>query len=294
MEGGRRSAPPSRRIRPSKAARRIPWDFGDPDRNRLLLRSSAEFMEEETLREAEETRRGSRGKPSPPYGHDVFLSFRGEDTRSGFAGHLHAALDRLGIAAFMDEEELRKGEEIAPAILGAIGESRISIVVFSEKYASSGWCLDELGTNKVEAIMLKLAARENVHFCALAFRKMKRLRIFSARNVYNSGYPIYFPAQLRWLEWPDYSPPSEPFKTGLDRRLVGLDLSKSSIRILGKEFEMNHHGLDELTSLAVISYFRINAPVVTICCLLRDCLERLGLTFFIQEARSQSGSSIKA
>ncbi|KAI6679646.1 hypothetical protein NL676_033527 [Syzygium grande] len=142
MEGGRRSSPPPRCAR--FAVRRIPWDIGDPDRNRLLLRSSAEFMKEETLREAEETRRGSRGKPSPPYRYDVFLSFRGEDTRNGFTGHLHAALDRRGIDAFMDEEELRKGEEIAPAILGAIGESRISIVVFSEKYASSGWCLDEL------------------------------------------------------------------------------------------------------------------------------------------------------
>ncbi|XP_056166695.1 LOW QUALITY PROTEIN: uncharacterized protein LOC115684564 [Syzygium oleosum] len=94
------------------------------------------------------------------------------------------------------------------------------------------------GTNKVEAIMLKLAAPEEVHFSARAFRNMKRLRIFSARNVYHSGVPINFPAQLRWLEWPDYSPPSEPFNTGLDRRLVGLDLSKSSIRILGKEFEL--------------------------------------------------------
>ncbi|KAF8036248.1 hypothetical protein BT93_C2073 [Corymbia citriodora subsp. variegata] len=76
--------------------------------------------------------------------YNVFLSFRGEDMRSGFTGHLHAALDQRGITAFMDEEELREGEEIAPAILRAIGESRISIVVFSENYASSGWCLDEL------------------------------------------------------------------------------------------------------------------------------------------------------
>lgn len=94
------------------------------------------------------------------------------------------------------------------------------------------------GTNKVEAIMLKLAAREEVKFSALAFRNMRRLRIFSVRNVYNSGHPVYFPAQLRWLEWPNYSPPSGPFNRGLYRRLVGLDLSKSSICILGKEFEV--------------------------------------------------------
>ena len=44
----------------------------------------------------------------------------------------------------MDDEEHWKGEQIAPAILRAIRESRIAIVVFLEDYASSGWCLDEL------------------------------------------------------------------------------------------------------------------------------------------------------
>ncbi|KAL3747215.1 hypothetical protein ACJRO7_016055 [Eucalyptus globulus] len=87
---------------------------------------------------------GANRESGRPYRYDVFLSFRGEDTRNGFTGHLHAALDQRGIDAFLDEEELRQGEEIAPAILGAIRESRISIVVFSENYASSSWCLDEL------------------------------------------------------------------------------------------------------------------------------------------------------
>ncbi|KAK3438905.1 hypothetical protein EUGRSUZ_C03467 [Eucalyptus grandis] len=93
------------------------------------------------------------------------------------------------------------------------------------------------GTNKVEAIMLKLPAPDTVHFSAQAFTNMKRLRIFLARNVKHSGDPIYFPAELRWLEWPEYSQPLVPFNTG-DRKLVGLDLSKSSIRILGKEFKL--------------------------------------------------------
>ncbi|XP_040996231.1 disease resistance protein Roq1-like [Juglans microcarpa x Juglans regia] len=44
----------------------------------------------------------------------------------------------------MDNEELRRGEEISPALLKAIEESKISIIVFSENYASSTWCLDEL------------------------------------------------------------------------------------------------------------------------------------------------------
>jgi hypothetical protein len=74
----------------------------------------------------------------------VFLSFRGEDTRHSFTAHLHQALVRNGITTFIDNEELRIGEEISPALLSAIEGSRISIVVFSETYASSRWCLDEL------------------------------------------------------------------------------------------------------------------------------------------------------
>lgn len=75
--------------------------------------------------------------------YDVFLSFRGEDTRNNFTGHLHRNLIQRGIKTFIDYE-LRRGEEVSPALLKAIEESRISIIVFSENYATSTWCLDEL------------------------------------------------------------------------------------------------------------------------------------------------------
>jgi deoxyribodipyrimidine photolyase len=75
--------------------------------------------------------------------YDVFLSFRGEDTRKTFTAHLYTALRRNGINTFMDDK-LRSGEEISPALLEAIQESEISIIVLSRKYASSRWCLDEL------------------------------------------------------------------------------------------------------------------------------------------------------
>ncbi|RXI06338.1 hypothetical protein DVH24_018380 [Malus domestica] len=81
---------------------------------------------------------------SPPsWKYDVFLSFRGEDTRTGFTDHLYNALVNKGIKTFIDRE-LRRGEKIAPALLEAIEESRISLVIFSQTYASSSWCLDEL------------------------------------------------------------------------------------------------------------------------------------------------------
>ncbi|KAG4952632.1 hypothetical protein JHK85_046499 [Glycine max] len=78
------------------------------------------------------------------YKYDVFLSFRGADTRFRFTGNLYSALSQRGIFTFIDDEALRKGEEIAPSLRRAIKESRISIIVFSKNYASSTFCLDEL------------------------------------------------------------------------------------------------------------------------------------------------------
>ncbi|KAH9783039.1 Disease resistance-like protein DSC1 [Citrus sinensis] len=75
--------------------------------------------------------------------YDVFLSFRGEDTRDNFTSHLHAALCRKKIKTFIDEE-LNRGDEISPAILKAIEGSKITVIIFSKNYASSKWCLDEL------------------------------------------------------------------------------------------------------------------------------------------------------
>ncbi|CAN6722624.1 unnamed protein product [Malus baccata var. baccata] len=78
------------------------------------------------------------------WSYDVFLSFRGEDTRNGFTSHLHAALQGRGFDAFIDEDNLKRGGEIKPELLRAIEESRISVIVFSKSYAESRWCLDEL------------------------------------------------------------------------------------------------------------------------------------------------------
>ena len=73
---------------------------------------------------------------------DVFLSFRGEDTRRGFISHLYEALRQRGIHTFIDDKLLR-GEEISVELLKTIVISIMSIIVFSENYASSTWCLDE-------------------------------------------------------------------------------------------------------------------------------------------------------
>ncbi|KAK9987627.1 hypothetical protein SO802_027866 [Lithocarpus litseifolius] len=76
--------------------------------------------------------------------YDVFLSFRGNDTRRSFTDHLYAALKRKGIFTFRDNEELERGKYISMELLKAIEESRFAIVIFSKNYAFSTWCLDEL------------------------------------------------------------------------------------------------------------------------------------------------------
>ena len=58
--------------------------------------------------------------------YDVFLSFRGEDTRNNFIGHLHSNLVRKGIKTFIDDEGLGRGDELSHALQKVIQESRIS------------------------------------------------------------------------------------------------------------------------------------------------------------------------
>ncbi|XP_015966077.1 uncharacterized protein LOC107489826 isoform X2 [Arachis duranensis] len=76
--------------------------------------------------------------------YDVFLNFRGPDTRYGFTGYLYKALCDKGIHAFMDFDDIHRGNEISASLMKAIEASRIAILVFSKNYAESSYCLNEL------------------------------------------------------------------------------------------------------------------------------------------------------
>ncbi|KAL5554635.1 hypothetical protein UlMin_042036 [Ulmus minor] len=76
--------------------------------------------------------------------YDVFISFRGEDTRHGFTSHLSDALRKNKVRTYVDQVSLNRGEEISCVLLRAIEESKMFVIVFSENYANSSWCLDEL------------------------------------------------------------------------------------------------------------------------------------------------------
>ncbi|KAI3719396.1 hypothetical protein L6452_20293 [Arctium lappa] len=76
--------------------------------------------------------------------YDVYVSFRGGDTRKTFVDHLYHALQRQSIFTFKDDEKIEAGGSIKDELFNVIEESKFFIIVFSKNYASSSWCLNEL------------------------------------------------------------------------------------------------------------------------------------------------------
>jgi len=70
--------------------------------------------------------------------YSVFVSFSGKDTRS-FTGFLYNAFRRSGYHTVIND-----GDQTSESTVEDIEESRLSIIVFSENYARSTSCLDEL------------------------------------------------------------------------------------------------------------------------------------------------------
>ncbi|OWM90819.1 hypothetical protein CDL15_Pgr011579 [Punica granatum] len=85
----------------------------------------------------------TNGGQNPQSDYQVFLSFRGKDTRQGFTDCLYHFLIDAGIRVFRDNEELRPGHKIKE-ILTAINKSLVCVPILSPNYANSKWCLLEL------------------------------------------------------------------------------------------------------------------------------------------------------
>ncbi|CAH2046376.1 unnamed protein product [Thlaspi arvense] len=75
-------------------------------------------------------------------GPQVFINFRGLDIRRGILSFLVPALSKENVNVFIDDREVR-GEHLTN-LFQRIEESKIALAIFSEKYSTSEWCLDEL------------------------------------------------------------------------------------------------------------------------------------------------------
>ncbi|KAM5573635.1 hypothetical protein ABKV19_013265 [Rosa sericea] len=94
---------------------------------------------------ASSSKTASASSSAHQWKYDVFLSFRGADTRRSIASEIYDGLqNKRGIKTFLDDQDLEVGDVISPSLLTAIEESRFAIVVLSPNYAFSTWCLEEL------------------------------------------------------------------------------------------------------------------------------------------------------
>jgi hypothetical protein len=75
---------------------------------------------------------------------DVFLNHRGPDVKGGFASHLYQALEEASCCPFLDKESLEKGQHGQEKIYEALGCASVHVAIFSENYAESEYCLEEL------------------------------------------------------------------------------------------------------------------------------------------------------
>eukprot|EP00253_Pinus_taeda_P029472 PITA_29472 len=80
---------------------------------------------------------------APNYFH-IFINHRGCDVKKTFAAHLYRRLTSHGLRVFLDRPELKTGKRILSQIKQAIKVASVQIAIFSENYANSKWCLDEL------------------------------------------------------------------------------------------------------------------------------------------------------
>lgn len=62
----------------------------------------------------------------------------------GYMPTMKETTSQNGFEAFMDDRELQRGDPISEVIMEAIKLSKLSIIVFSENFANSTWCLNDL------------------------------------------------------------------------------------------------------------------------------------------------------
>lgn len=84
----------------------------------------------------------SSGMKHLPY--DVFISHCGVDVKYRLTNTIYKKLDGTGRRVFLDKSEPELGDFFPEALEQAMASASLHIAIFSENYAQSPWCLDEL------------------------------------------------------------------------------------------------------------------------------------------------------
>ncbi|CAM8980208.1 unnamed protein product [Rhodiola kirilowii] len=128
----------------------------------------------------ESTSAGSYSDCNKKFEYQVFLNFRGTDTRT-FMGHLFNALKQTGFRVFLDNDGLEHGKDIQQKLYEAIHRSEMSVVILSGGYADSRWCLDEL------VKIMELQAL-NVHHVLPVFFDVEPTVVRNQTGVYKNAF----------------------------------------------------------------------------------------------------------
>ncbi|KOM58396.1 hypothetical protein LR48_Vigan11g143000 [Vigna angularis] len=76
-----------------------------------------------------------------PQKYDVLINFTGEDIHRKFVSHLNSVLSTVGLTTFLHHHNAVKSTHIQEPILS---HCRVAIVVFTQTYSQSAWCLNQL------------------------------------------------------------------------------------------------------------------------------------------------------
>ncbi|CAN1751479.1 Disease resistance protein L6 [Linum perenne] len=153
--------------------------------SRVSNGASPSSSQSESPAENQPSAASSSSNSALPVEFEVFLSFRGPDVRTNFADVLYKFLDRFKIRTFLDNEELRKGEIIAPSLEKAIKESKVYIPILSQDYASSKWCLQEL------ALMVKCCKQGDDRIILPIFYMMEPRDVRHQEGSYKKAFQLH-------------------------------------------------------------------------------------------------------
>lgn len=78
--------------------------------------------------------------------YDAFISHCGSDCKRDFAIILKAELERSGVRSFLDDKDLRPGDNAPVTMLHAMETATFGLVIITEGFFHRDWCLRELQT----------------------------------------------------------------------------------------------------------------------------------------------------